>query len=114
MSLRLLKLLSAIGVPNHAYRSVMDIVADALSSKVVNASSTFCQQDMAIKHFANRFRLHKLYLATLMKHMNDRSYPVVLHEAEVMIQSLLKSSLMVEANMLFPDMDNPLAPHLLQ
>jgi hypothetical protein len=42
--------------------------------------------------------------------MNGRTYPVVLHDAEVMVQSLLKSSLMVEENMLFPDMDNPLAP----
>jgi hypothetical protein len=42
--------------------------------------------------------------------MNGRSYPVVLHDAEVMVQSLLKSSLMVEENMLFPDMDNPLPP----
>ncbi len=110
MSLRLLKLLRAIGAPNYAYRSVMDIFADACSSKVVNSSSTFRQRDTAIRHFANRFRLHKLYPTTLTKHMNGRSYPVVLHEAEVMIQSLLKSSLMVEDNMLFPDMDNPLAP----
>ena len=42
--------------------------------------------------------------------MNGRSYPVVLHDAEVMVNSLLKSSLMVEENMLFPDMSDPLAP----
>jgi hypothetical protein len=60
------------------------------------------------------FRLEELYQTTLTKHMNSRSYPVVLHDAEVMVQSLLKSSLMVEENMLFPDMDNPLPPHSLR
>ncbi len=110
MSLKLLKLLRLIGAPNYAYRSIMDIFADALSSKVVTTGSIFRQRDTAIKHFANRFRLEKLYPTTLTKHMNGRSYPVVLHDAEVMVQSLLKSSLMVEENMLFPDMDNPLAP----
>jgi hypothetical protein len=112
MSLKLLKLLRLIGAPNYAYRSIMDIFADALSSKVVTTGSIFRQRDTAIKHFANRFRLEKLYLTTLTKHMNGRSYPVVLHDAEVMVQSLLKSSLMVEENMLFPDMDNPLPPPL--
>ncbi len=112
MSLKLLKLLRLIGAPNYAYRSIMDIFADALSSKVVTTGSIFRQRDTAIKHFANRFRLAKLYPTTLTKHMNGRSYPVVLHDAEVMVQSLLKSSLMVEENMLFPDMDNPLAPPL--
>ena len=112
MSLKLLKLLRLIGAPNYAYRSIMDIFADALSSKVVTTGSIFRQRDTAIKHFANRFRLEKLYPTTLTKHMNGRSYPVVLHDAEVMVQSLLKSSLMVEENMLFPDMDNPLPPPL--
>jgi hypothetical protein len=110
MSLKLLKLLRLIGAPHHAYQSIMDIFADALASKVVNAGATFRQRDTAIKHFANQFRLAKLYPTTLTKHMNGRSYPVVLHEAEVMVQSLLKSFLMVEENMLFPDMDNPLPP----
>ena len=110
MSLKLLKLLRLIGAPHYAYRSIMDIFADALASNVVTATSTFCQWDTAIKHFTNCFRLQKLYPTTLTKHMNGRSYPVVLHEAEVMVQSLLKSSLMVEKNMLFPDMDNPLPP----
>jgi hypothetical protein len=88
----------------------MDIFADALSSKVVTTGSIFCQQDTAIKHFANGFPLEKLYPTTLTKHMNCRSYLVVLHDAEVMVQLLLKSSLMVEEKMLFPDMDNPLPP----
>jgi hypothetical protein len=110
MSLKLLKLLHLTGAPHYAYRSIMDIFTDTLASKIVTASATFGQRDTAIKHFANQFHLEKLYPTNLTKHMNGRSYPVVLHDAEVMVQSLLKSSLMVEENMLFPDMDSPLAP----
>jgi hypothetical protein len=114
MSLKLLKLLRLTGTPHYAYTSIMDIFADTLASKIVTAGPTFRKRDMAIKHFAKRFHLEKLYPTTLMKHMNGRSYPVVLHDAEVMVQLLLKSSLMVEENMLFPDMDNPLPPHPLR
>jgi hypothetical protein len=110
MFLKLLKLLRLTRAPHYPDQLIMDIFADALASKVVTAGATFRQRDTAIKHFANRFRLEKLYLTTLTKHMNGRSYPVVLHDAEVIVQSLLKSSLMVEENMLFSDMDNPLAP----
>jgi hypothetical protein len=110
MSLKLLKLLRLTGAPHYVYTSIMDIFADALASKIVTAGATFRQCNTANKHFANRFRLEKLYPTTLTKHMNGCTYPVVLHDAEVMVQLLLKSSLMVEENMLFPDMDNPLAP----
>jgi hypothetical protein len=110
MSLKLLKLLRLTGAPHYAYTSIMDIFADTLGSKIVTAGATFRQRNTAIKHFAKQFRLEKLYPTTLTKHMNGRTYPVVLHDAEVILQSLLKSSLMVEENMLFPDMDNPLAP----
>jgi hypothetical protein len=110
MSLKLLKLLRLTDAPHYAYTSIMDIFADALASKIVTAGATCCQRDTAIKHFAKRFRLEKLYPTTLRKHINGPTYPVTLHDAEVMVQSLLKSSLMVEENMLFPDMDNPLAP----
>lgn len=110
LSLKLLKLLRSIGAPMYAYRHIMDIFVGSSASQVVSVGSTFRQRDTAIKHFAKRFRLHKLFPTTLTKHMNGRSYPVVLHDAEVMVNSLLKSSLMVEENMLFPDMSDPLAP----
>jgi hypothetical protein len=110
MSLKLLKLLRLTGAPHYAYISIMDIFAGALASKIVTAGATFRQRDTAIKHFANRFRLEKLFPTILTKYMNGRTYPVVLHDAEVMVQSFLKSSLMVEENMLFPDMDNSCPP----
>jgi hypothetical protein len=95
-TLKLLKLLRLIGAPNYAYRSILDIFADALASKVVTTGSIFCERDTAIKHFANQFRLEKLYTTPLSKDMTGCSYPVVLHDAEVMVQLLLKSSLMVK------------------
>jgi hypothetical protein len=114
MSLQLLKLLCAIGAPNYAYRSVMDIwdiFADSSAVQVlVTVGSTFHQRDTTINHFANRFWLNKVFPTTLTKHMNGSSYPVVLHNAEVMINLPRKSALMVEENMLFPDMSNPLGP----
>jgi hypothetical protein len=42
MSLKLLMLLRLTGAPHYAYRSIMDIFADALASKVVTAGATFC------------------------------------------------------------------------
>lgn len=102
MSLRLLKLFFAIGAPNYAYRFVMDIFADSSAAQVVTVGSTFHPRDTTIKHF--------MFPATLTKHMNCHFYPVVLRDAEVMINLPLKSSLMVEENIFFPDMSNPLGP----
>jgi hypothetical protein len=78
MSLKLFKLLRLTGAPHYAYTSIMDLFEDTLASKIVTAGATFHQHDTAIKDFAKRFRLEKLYPTTLTKHMNGRSYPVVL------------------------------------
>jgi hypothetical protein len=110
MSLNLLKLLRLTGAPHYAYTSILNIFADALASKIVTAGATFCQRDTARNYFAKRFRLEKLYPTTLTKHMNGCSYPVVLHDAEVMVQLLLKSSLMVEENMLSLTWTTPWPP----
>jgi hypothetical protein len=72
--------------------------------------SIFCKRATAMKHFATRFGLQRLYLTTTTKHMHSQSYPVVLHRAEVMTNSLLKSALMVEENMFLPDMENCIGP----
>jgi hypothetical protein len=60
LSLKLLKLLRAIGAPNYSYCSIMDV-----SSATSAVSSTFRQRDTTIKHFANWFRLHKLVTSLL-------------------------------------------------
>jgi hypothetical protein len=109
LSLRLLKLLRALKTPNYAYRKIMNLFADAAQANV-SLSSTFRSREAAIKHFGKRFGLESLAPMTLTKHLKDRSYPVVQHDCEVMIKSILFSSLMVEENMLFSDPNNPLAP----
>jgi hypothetical protein len=97
-----LKLLRAIEALKYAYGSIMDIFSGSAAAQLVIIGSTFQQKDTAIKHFANWFCLNKLLPSTLTKHMNGQSYPVVLHNAEVMITLLLKSSLMVEETHVVP------------
>jgi hypothetical protein len=67
MSLKLLELLRLTGAPHYAYTSIVNIFADTLASKIVTAGATFHQRDTAIKHFAKRFRLEKLYPTTLTR-----------------------------------------------
>ena len=109
LSIRLLKLLRAIGAPHYAYRSIMDFFADAQQAKA-SVTAGFRSRDSAIKHFADRFQLAPLQATTITKRRLGRSYPCVMHQARAMIESLLYSSLMVEANMLFPNSDDPLGP----
>ena len=84
MSIRLLKLLWAIGAPHHAYRSIMDIFADGQQAKA-SVTTSFRSRDSAIKHFADRFQLGPLQATTLTKRRLGRSYPCVMHQACVMI-----------------------------
>ena len=56
--------------------------------------------------------MEKLFPTTLTKTVHGRSYPVVVHDAQAMVQSLLYSGLMQESNMLFPNLNDPLAPPL--
>ena len=107
MSIWLLKLLWAISAPHHAYRSIMEIFADGQQAKA-SVTTTFWSRDAAIKHFADRFQLGPLQATTLTKRRFGQSYPCVMHQARVMIESLLYSSLMVEENMLFPNANDPM------
>jgi hypothetical protein len=70
LSLQLLKLLRAIGAPDYAYSSIMDIFSGSAAAQLVTIGSTFQQRDTASKHFANSFCLNKVFLTTLTKHMN--------------------------------------------
>ena len=79
---------------------VMDLFSDAAQAKV-SLSSTFKSREAAIKHFCKHFGLEPLAPMTLTKHLQDRAYPVVQHDYEVMIKSILFSSLMVEENIIF-------------
>ena len=108
-AISLLKLLRSINAPNNAYRQVMELVIDVTHAGV-KVTNKFKERDVTIRHFARRFKLETLYPTTLTKRMYGRTYPIVLHDAKTMVESILYSSLMREENMLFPNMDDPLAP----
>ena len=108
-SIHLLKLVRELKAPLYAYRKIMDLVTDVTKAKV-EISPKLRERDTAIKYFTKRYKLQSLYPTTVTRRMFGRTYPIVIHQAKAMIESLLYSSLMNEDNMLFPNMDDPLAP----
>ena len=72
-----------------------------------------CQRHTTINHFSERFSMKGLYPTVLTQPspLNNRFYPVPVHNAQAMIESLLYSSLAKDDNnLLFPNPDDPLAP----
>ena len=111
LSIRLLAILRRIGAPNYVYGEIMDIMADALRHSV-HLTSTFLDRSLSLNHLAQRFALQPLFprVGTIAS-PDGRHHPLVTHRAESMIQSLLTSSLIDDDdNLLFPDLNNPLAP----
>ena len=87
----------------------MEMVSDVVRDKVF-ITTTYRSRDNAIKHFANRYELSSMYPTFKTQPSPDgRVYPVVVHDAKAMIESLLYSPLMDNHdNLLFPNPDNPL------
>ncbi len=110
LSIRLLRILRDIGAPFDTYGTIMEMVSDAVRDKVF-ITTTYRSRDNAIKHFANRYELSSMYPTFKTQPSPDgRVYPVVVHDAKAMIESLLYSPLMDnEDNLLFPNAENPLA-----
>jgi hypothetical protein len=76
-------------------------------------TSTFRHRHSAVKHFSERFSMKGLYPTVLTQPspQNNRFYPVPVHNAQAMIESLIYSSLAKDdSNLLFPNPDDPLAP----
>jgi hypothetical protein len=88
----------------------MEMILDAVRDKVF-ITTTYCSRDNAIKHFSNRHKLSSMFPKVKTQPSPDeRVYPVVVHDAKAMIESLLYSPLMDnEDNLLFPNAENPLA-----
>jgi hypothetical protein len=109
LSIRLLRILRDIGAPFDTYGTIMEMVSDAVRDKVF-ITTTYRSRDNAIKHFANRYELSSMYPTFKTQPSPDgRVYPVVVHDAKAMIESLLYSPLMDNHdNLLFPNPDNPL------
>jgi hypothetical protein len=109
LSIRLLRILRDIGAPFETYGTIMEMVSDAVRDKVF-ITTTYRSRDNAMKHFAERYELSKLYPTFKTQPSPDgRVYPVVVHDAKAMIESLLYSPLMDDMdNLLFPNPENPL------
>jgi hypothetical protein len=109
LSIRLLRILRDIGAPFETYGTIMEMVSDAVRDKVF-ITTTYRSRDNAMKHFADRFELSTMYPSFKTQPSPDgRVYPVVVHDAKAMIESLLYSPLMDDmSNLLFPNPENPL------
>ena len=112
LSIRLLSLMRDIGAPLKTYGKIRSLFKDAITDRVA-LTTTFRHRHTAIKHFSQRFGMNGLYptILTQTSPINNRYYPVPVHNAQAMIESLLYSSLAQdESNLLFPNPDNPLDP----
>jgi hypothetical protein len=109
LSIRLLRILRDIGAPFDTYGTIMEMVSDAVREKVF-ITTTYRSRDNAIQHFSDRYELSTLYPSFKSQPSPDgRVYPVVVHDAKAMIESLLYSPLMDNKdNLLFPNPSNPL------
>jgi hypothetical protein len=76
-------------------------------------TTTFRQRHTGINHFSERFSMKGLYPTVLTQPspLNNHFYPVHVHNAQAMIESLLYLSLAKDDNnLIFPNPDDPLAP----
>jgi hypothetical protein len=111
LSIRLLAILRRIGAPNAAYGEIMEIISDALLHSAF-LTSTFLDRGLSLNHLAHRFSMQPLFptVGSILS-PDGRHFPLVIHRAKAMVQSLLTSSLIEDdSNLLFPDLTNPLAP----
>jgi hypothetical protein len=77
------------------------------------STTTFCHRHTAINHLSQRFGMKGLYLTVLTQPspVNNHFYPVPIHIAKAIIESLLYSLLAKDDNnLLFPNPVNPMAP----
>jgi hypothetical protein len=112
LSIRLLSLMREIGAPLKTYGRIVSLMKDAITDRV-SLSPHLGHRHRAIKHFAQRFGMKRLYptIITQPSPINNRFYPVPVHNTQAMIESLLYSSLAKDdSNLLFPNPEDPLAP----
>jgi hypothetical protein len=101
-----------IGAPLKTYGRIVALFKDVITDQEP-ITTTFRQRYTAINHFFDRFSMKGLYPTVLTQPspLNNRFYPVPVHNAQAMIESLLYSSLAKDDNNLrFPNPDDPLAP----
>ncbi len=112
LSIHLLGIMRNIGAPLKSYRRIVALFKDVITDREP-ITTTFRQRHTAINHFSQQFSMKGLYPTVLTQPspLNNRFYPIPVHNAQAMIESLLYSSLAKDDNnLLFPDPDDPLAP----
>ena len=112
LSIRLLGIMRDIGAPLKTYGRIVALFKDVITEREA-ITTTFRHRHTAINHFSRRFCMKGLYPTVLTQPspLNNRFYPVPVHNAQAMIESLLYSSLAKDDNnLLFPNPDDPFAP----
>ena len=112
LSIDLLGIMRDIGAPLKTYGRIVALFKDVITERVA-ITTTFRHRHTAIQHFSQRFCMKGLYptILTQPSPLNNRFYPVPVHNAQAMIESLLYSSLAKDdANLLFPNPVDPFAP----
>jgi hypothetical protein len=107
LSIRLLGIMRDIGAPLKMYGWIVALFKD-VSTDREPITTTFRQRHTAINHFSERFSMKGLYptFLTQPSPLNNRFYPVPVHNARAIIESYAKDN----NNLLFPNPDDPLAP----
>jgi hypothetical protein len=112
LSICLLGIMRNIGTPLKTYGRIIALFKDVITEREA-ITTTFRERHTAINRFSHRFSMKGLYPTVLTQPspFNNRFYPVPVHNAQAMIESLLYSSLAKDdTNLLFPNPDDPLAP----
>jgi hypothetical protein len=112
LSICLLGIMRDIGAPLKTYGRVVALFKDVIMDRGP-ITTTFRQRHIAINHFSEQFSMKGLYPTVLTQPspLKNRFYPVPVHNAQAMIESLLYSSLAKnDNNLLFPNPDDPLDP----
>jgi hypothetical protein len=112
LSICLLGIMRNIGAPLKTYGRIVALFKDVITEQEAIAT-TFRQHHTTITHFSEQFSMKGLYPTVLTQPspLNNRFYPVPVHNAQAMIESLLYLSLVKDHNnLLFPNPDDPLAP----
>jgi hypothetical protein len=94
LSICLLSLIRDIGAPLKTYGKIVSLFKDAITDKA-DLTTTFRHRHIAIKHILQWFGMKGLYptILTQPNPTNNQYYPVPVHNAQAMIESLLYSSL---------------------
>jgi hypothetical protein len=103
--IRLLGIMRDVGAPLKTYGRIVALFKHVITEREA-ITTIFCHWHTAINHFACRLCMKGLYptVMTQPSPVNNHFYPVPVHNAQAMIESLLPLSLAKDdKNLLFPN-----------